>query len=87
MVESPPWKTKTNRRNGRTDARWASSRSRSSCAKRASRATIAPGEVTHKLVKRAETGRRLTAHSKNLVLRAWNKATGENRPMSDLFSY
>ncbi len=47
----------------------------------------APGEVTHKLVKRAETGRRLTAHSKNLVLRAWNRATGENRPMSDLFSY
>ena len=47
----------------------------------------APGTVTHKLVKRAETGRRLTSHSKDLVLRAWNKAAGENRPMSDLFSY
>ena len=47
----------------------------------------APGEVTHKLVKRAETGRRLTAHSKNLVLRAWNRATGSSASMSDLFSY
>ncbi|MBR1835769.1 MAG: hypothetical protein IJ783_00630 [Kiritimatiellae bacterium] len=50
-------------------------------------AAAAPGTVTHKLVKRAETGRRLTLHSKNLVLRAYNAAAGASASLSDLFDY
>ena len=46
-----------------------------------------PKPVTHKLVKRAETGRRLTLHSKNLVVAAFNAAAGTALGPSDLFDY
>lgn len=43
--------------------------------------------ITHKLVARAASGRRLTIHSKQLVLEALNRATGETFHVSDLFDY
>ena len=43
--------------------------------------------ITHKLVARAASGRRLTIHSKQLVLDAFNRATGETFRASDLFDY
>lgn len=43
--------------------------------------------ITHKMVARAAGGRRLTLHTKNLVLNAYNRATGESRTLSDLFNY
>lgn len=46
-----------------------------------------PRPITHKLVKRAETGRRLTPHSKDLVVSAFNAAAGTSTRLADLFSY
>ncbi len=47
-----------------------------------------PRPITHKLVKRAETGRRLTPHSKALVVAAFNAAAGGDcLSEKDLFSY
>lgn len=43
--------------------------------------------ITHKLVARAASGRRLTIHSKQLVLDAFNRATGETFRVGDLFDY
>lgn len=43
--------------------------------------------ITHKMVARAAGGRRLTLHTKNLVLNAYNRATGESRTLADLFNY
>ena len=43
--------------------------------------------ITHKLVARAASGRRLTIHSKQLVLEALNRATGETFHVADLFDY
>ena len=43
--------------------------------------------ITHKLVARAASGRRLTIHSKQLVLEALNRATGETFHAVDLFTY
>ena len=43
--------------------------------------------ITHKLVMRAARGRRLTIHSKELVLAAFNRATGGSYRVSDLFDY
>ena len=43
--------------------------------------------ITHKLVARAASGRRLTIHSKQLVLEALNRATGETFHAADLFTY
>ena len=43
--------------------------------------------ITHKLVMRAVRGRRLTVHSKALVLDAFNRAVGGSFHMGDLFNY
>ena len=43
--------------------------------------------ITHKLVMRAARGRRLTIHSKELVLAAFNRVTGGSYRVSDLFDY
>lgn len=43
--------------------------------------------ITHKLIHRAAKGRRLTHHSKLLVLDAYNRATGESACLADLFTY
>ena len=43
--------------------------------------------ITHKLVMRAARGRRLTLHSKALVVEAFNRATGGSYRVSDLFDY
>lgn len=43
--------------------------------------------ITHKLVMRAARGRRLTIHSKELVLAAFNRATGGSYRVADLFDY
>lgn len=43
--------------------------------------------ITHKLVARAASGRRLTIHSKQLVLEALCRATGETFHAADLFDY
>lgn len=43
--------------------------------------------LTHKLVSRACKGRRLTAHSQAIVLLAFNRATGENHRLNELFNY
>ena len=46
-----------------------------------------PVPITHKLVMRARRGRRLTPHSKRLVLAAVNAAAGESREAGELGSY
>ena len=43
--------------------------------------------ITHKLVARAAKGRRLTRHSAELVLAAFNRAAGASCALPDLFSY
>lgn len=43
--------------------------------------------ITHKLVMRAARGRRLTLHSKALVVEAFNRATGGSFRAADLFDY
>ncbi len=44
-------------------------------------------QMNHKMVNRAVKGRRLTVRTKNIVLNALNKATGESYHMVDLFNY
>ena len=44
-------------------------------------------QLTHRMVTRAMKGRRLTANTMGKVLRAWNKASGEDHHPSDLFHY
>ena len=46
-----------------------------------------PVPINHKMVARAERGRRLTIHSKDLIITALNRATGENFRREDLFNY
>lgn len=48
---------------------------------------ISAHHITHKMVARACKGRRLTAHSKELVLNALNQGTGKTYLMTDLFNY
>ncbi len=43
--------------------------------------------IAHKLVMRAARGRRLTVHSKALVVEAFNRATGGAFRAADLFDY
>ena len=43
--------------------------------------------MTHKMLTRAEKGRRLTDNTKRIVLNALNRATGSDYTMSDLFDY
>ena len=43
--------------------------------------------ITHKLVMRAARGRRLTVHSKALVVEAFNRAAGGSFRAADLFDY
>ena len=43
--------------------------------------------MNHKMVARAERGRRLTPHTKELVLDALNRATGAAYRREDLFNY
>ena len=44
-------------------------------------------QMTHKMVTRAEKGRRLTDNTKRIVLNALNHAGGTDYTMSDLFDY
>ena len=44
-------------------------------------------QMTHKMVTRAEKGRRLTDNTKRIVLNALNRAGGTDYAMSDLFDY
>ena len=44
-------------------------------------------QLTHKMVVRAGKGRRLSAHVQQKVLRAVNKAAGQNYSVGDLFLY
>ncbi len=44
-------------------------------------------QITHKMVKRACKGRRLTPNVKSKLLKALNAATGEAFAMADLFNY
>lgn len=46
-----------------------------------------PRPMTHKMVLRARRGRWLTPNTKNIVLDALNRATGENFTLADLFNY
>lgn len=43
--------------------------------------------MTHKMVNRACKGRWLTAHTKNIVLAALNKASGRTFTLPELFNY
>jgi len=44
-------------------------------------------QMTHKMVTRAEKGRRLTDNTKRIVLNALNRAAGADYTMRDLFVY
>jgi len=44
-------------------------------------------QLTHKMVKRAMKGRRLTANTMGKVLRAWERATSAKHSTGDLFDY
>ena len=46
-----------------------------------------PDQITHKMVARAMKGRRLTKNTMDKVHRAWNVASGEERPRAELFNY
>ena len=43
--------------------------------------------MTHKMVARACKGRKLTANTKNIVLRAIQQVTGKTYSFTDLFNY
>lgn len=43
--------------------------------------------MTHKMVARACKGRKLTANTKNIVLRALQQVTGKTYSFTDLFNY
>jgi aspartokinase len=48
----------------------------------------ASGEhITHKMVARACKGRRLTSHVQQKILRALNKASGQEFRLADTFTY
>ncbi len=49
--------------------------------------TASGEQITHKMVKRATKGRRLTPHTQSKILTAIIKATGKNYSLSDLFNY
>lgn len=44
-------------------------------------------QITHKMVQRGCKGRRLTKNVQGKLLRALNKATGNNYTIKDLFTY
>jgi len=44
-------------------------------------------QITHKMVTRAVKGRRLTANVQGKITRAFNRASGSNAAIADLFSY
>lgn len=44
-------------------------------------------QLTHKMVARAVRGRRLTNHTKGIVQRALNQATGNIYKLAQLFNY
>jgi len=44
-------------------------------------------QMTHKMVSRACTGRRLTPNTQTIVLKALQAATGKTYALSDLFNY
>lgn len=44
-------------------------------------------QLTHKMVSRAVSGRRLTPNVQHKILNAVNKATGKEHGLSDLFNY
>jgi len=44
-------------------------------------------QMTHKMVTRAEKGRRLTDNTKRIVLNALNRAAGTGYTPADLFNY
>lgn len=44
-------------------------------------------QMNHKMVSRAAKGRRLTIHTKEIVLNALNKAAASEYRMEDLFNY
>lgn len=44
-------------------------------------------QMTHKMVARACTGRRLTPNTQTIVLKALQVATGKTYALSDLFNY
>ncbi len=46
-----------------------------------------PTPITHKLIARAEKGRWLTPHSRNLVLTAYTIAAKSPASLADLFNY
>jgi hypothetical protein len=46
-----------------------------------------PEPITHKLVARACKGRRLTANSRNKIIRAMEKVLGKTLSKKDLFTY
>jgi len=48
---------------------------------------LSPKHITHKMVARACKGRKLTPHSKTLILDALNRAAEKTYSMSDLFNY
>ena len=43
--------------------------------------------ITRKMVARACKGRRLTPHIQAKIGRAYNRCTGQDRPLADLFTY
>jgi hypothetical protein len=48
---------------------------------------VSPEPITHKMVARACKGRRLTANTRNKMIKAMELATGLELKKSDLFSY
>ena len=44
-------------------------------------------QMTHKMVARACKGRKLTANTKNIMLRALQNVTGDTYSFADLFTY
>ena len=44
-------------------------------------------QITHKMVARACKGRRLTPHVQAKIGRAYNRCTGQERPLANLFTY
>ena len=48
---------------------------------------ISTEQITHKMVTRAIKGRRLTSNVQYKILRALNRATGNDYSLKDLFNY
>ena len=49
--------------------------------------SISAEQITHKMVAKAAKGRRLTPHVQLKVLNAFNKASGKQYTLSDIFDY